>query len=74
MELYVLDFIYAPSEADYSLDIRLQVEFQWIHALHTMALHGLNMKDRALKAKFCHDIKSCTKRYNINEVKTPGPK
>ncbi len=73
MELHVLDFIYSPAEADYSLDIRLQVEFHWIHALHTMAPHGLNMKDKDLKAKFCRDIMSCTKRYNIIEVKTPHP-
>ncbi len=73
MELHVLDFIYSPAEADFSLDIRLQIEFQWIHAMHTMAPHGLNMKDRAPKAKYCRDIINCTKRYNIIEVKTQRP-
>ena len=66
--LHILDFIYAPSVADFFLDIRLHVEFRWIHILHTIALPGLNIKDMTPKANYGRDIESCVRKYII-EVK-----
>ncbi len=69
MTIHVLHFIYAPSEADYSLDIRLAVEFKWIHTLRTMSPHGLNMKDKTPKSKFSRNVDSCIKEYKIYEFR-----
>ena len=67
MTIHALHFIYAPPEADFSLDIRLAVKFKWIHTLRTISPHGLNMKDKTPKSKYSRNIDSCIKEYRIYE-------
>ena len=70
MSINILDFIYAPQEAEFSLDLRLQVEYNWVHALKSMAPHGLNMKDKPPLAKHSHDILASTALYSIKEIRS----
>ncbi len=70
MSINVLDFIYAPLEAEFSLDLRLQVEYNWIHALRSMAPHGLNVKDKPPIAKHSRDIIASTAMYSIKEIRS----
>ncbi len=65
--IHVLDFIYAPSEAPFSKDICLHVEFDWIQQLHTMLPFGMNSWDKAPIPKHSRDIKACT-RYTRKKL------
>ena len=66
--IHVLDFIYAPSEAPFSKDIRLHVEFDWIQELHTMLPFGMNSWDKAPIPNHSRDIKACTSRYTRKKL------
>ncbi len=55
IEIYVLDFIYAPPKTEFALTLRLQIEFNWIHRLRTMLPWGINTKDRTPLSKGCRN-------------------
>ncbi len=56
VQIHVLDFIYALSDAPFAKDIRLHVEFDWMQELHTMMPFGMNSWDKAPAPKFSRDI------------------
>ncbi len=51
IEIFVLDFIYAPPKTEFGLTLRLQIEFNWIHRLRTMLPCGINTKDKTPLSK-----------------------
>ncbi len=69
MGLHILDFIYAPQDSGYALDLRLQIEHNWIQSLQTMMPFGLNTMDKAPKAQYCRDIKACLSRNLITATR-----
>ncbi len=69
VSISVLDFIYAPSDAPFTRDIRLQVEFDWMQELKTMLPFGMNSWDKAPGPKYSRNIKACTAKYRRKELK-----
>ena len=69
VSISVLDFIYAPSDAPFARDIRLQVEFDWMQELKTMLPFGMNSWDKAPTSRNCRDIQSCAAKYRRKELK-----
>ena len=67
MAIHVLDFIYAPATAEYCQDLRLQLEFNWIHRLRTMLPTGINTKEAPYSQKHCRNWKY-HKETNIIKV------
>ncbi len=66
--IHILDFIFAPPEAGFALDMRLQMEFDWVQTLCTMTPMGLNTMDKCPTPQFCRNVRNCTLRNKIKKV------
>ena len=51
MILHILDFISLSPDSKAGANIRDQIEFNWIHRLHTQQLMGLNIQDAVINQK-----------------------
>ena len=60
VQISVLDFIYAPVKADFAHDLRLEVEYNWIHTLRTTLPQDLNSMEKAPAAPHCRNVKHAT--------------
>ncbi len=67
--IYVLDFIYAPAKCNFASEMRLHVEYRWIHALRTTLPYGLNSMDTAPCRKYCRDVTGATIHNKITKWK-----
>ena len=54
----ILDFIYAPPKSKFTLELSLQIKFNWIQHLRTMLPLGLNTKDRTRIVTYCRSWKN----------------
>ena len=45
VEIYILDFVHQATAKSSTTDIRLGLEFDWIHRLHCLIPKGLNSLD-----------------------------
>ena len=68
MKIHILDFILAPPEAGFALDMRLQVEYNWVQTLRTMMPMGLNTMDKCPTPQFCRNVRNCTLCNKIKKV------
>ncbi len=60
MKIHILDFIFAPPEVGFTLDMRLQVGFNWVQTLRTMTPIGLNTMDKCPTSQFRRNVRNCT--------------
>ncbi len=72
VSIHVLDFIYAPAKADFAQDLRLQVEYSWIHTLRTTLPHGLNSMEKAPIATHCRNVTFAIARNTIKRCYSPA--
>ncbi len=72
LSLHISDFIYARDKSGFGLDIRLQIEYNWMQTLKSMLPMGLNTMEKLPKPQYCRDIKGCTGRNVIRELKPAG--
>ncbi len=70
LHIHVLDFIHAPERVGFALDMRLQVEYNWMQTLKTMLPMGFNTMDQTPTAQYCRDVTACTSQNKIVEVKS----
>ncbi len=72
MKIHILDFIFAPPEAGFALDMRLQVEFNWVQMLRTMTPMGLNTTDKCPTPQFCRNVRNCIPCNKIKKSCQPA--